>query len=119
MSAPYDPELCSLAREVALQQGLELHRGVYLAVPGPMLETRAEYRKMRDEGADLVGMSTVPEVIAAHHMGVRCLAVSVVTDMCLPDALEPATLDAILAAADEARPQVGALFGRLVQQVEA
>jgi purine-nucleoside phosphorylase len=74
---------------------------------------------MGDAGADLVGMSTVPEVIAAHHMGVRCLAVSVVTDMCLPDALEPATLDAIVAAAAEARPQVSALFEQLVQQVEA
>ncbi|MFO8232844.1 MAG: purine-nucleoside phosphorylase [Longimonas sp.] len=119
MSAPYDLELCARAREVALEQGVELHRGVYLAVPGPMLETRAEYRKMRDDGADLVGMSTVPEVIAAHHMGVRCLAVSVVTDMCLPDALEPATLDAIVAAANEARPQVRALFGQLVQRIGA
>lgn len=118
MSAPYDLELGALAREMALQQGIELHRGVYLAVPGPLLETRAEYRKMGDEGADLVGMSTVPEVIAAHHMGVRCLAVSVVTDMCLPDALEPATLDAIVAAAAEARPRVSALFEQLVQHVE-
>lgn len=119
MSAPYDLELGALAREVALQHGIELHRGVYLAVPGPLLETRAEYRKMGDAGADLVGMSTVPEVIAAHHMGVRCLAVSVVTDMCLPDALEPATLDAIVAAAAEARPQVSALFEQLVQRIGA
>jgi len=117
MSAPYDPELRTMAREEALAQGIALQQGVYLAVLGPMLETRAEYRSMRDLGAEAVGMSTVPEVIAAHHMGIRCLGVSVITDMCLPDALEPADIESIMAAAETARPHLRALFGGLVQRV--
>lgn len=117
MSAPYDPELRRIARAEALERGIPLHQGVYLAVLGPMLETKAEYRYMRDLGAEVVGMSTVPEVIAAHHMGIRCLGVSVITDMCLPDALEPADIESIMAAAEMARPHLRTLFGGLVQRV--
>lgn len=117
MSKPYDADLRALARSEALKHEIHLYQGIYLAVLGPMLETRAEYRYMRDLGADVVGMSTVPEVIAAHHMGIRCLAVSVITDICLPDALEPADIEAIMAAAASARPHLQKLFSGVVQSL--
>lgn len=110
MSAPYDPALAALAREVALQQGLTLREGVYVAVPGPNLETRAEYRFLRAIGADVVGMSTVPEVITAVHAGLRVLGIAVITDLGLPDALEPASLQRILATAAAAEPRLTALI---------
>ena len=94
MSAPYDPELRALARTIALELGIVLREGVYVAVPGPNLETRAEYRMLRALGADVVGMSTVPEVIVAGHQGMRTIGLSIITDQCLPDALEPADIDA-------------------------
>src|SRR5690606_38830302 len=93
MSEPYDLELQQLAMEVALEQGVRLNRGVYVAVPGPNLETRAEYRMLRLMGADIVGMSTVPEVIVAIHGGMRVLGLSIITDACLPDALQPAKIE--------------------------
>lgn len=86
------------------------HRGVYVAVTGPNLETRAEYRFLRGIGADIVGMSTVPEVIVAVHAGMRVLGISVVTDMCLPDALEVATVERILAVARSAEPKLRAII---------
>jgi purine-nucleoside phosphorylase len=86
------------------------HRGVYVAVTGPNLETRAEYRFLRGIGADIVGMSTVPEVIVAVHAGMRVLGISVVTDMCLPDALEVATVEKILAVARSAEPKLRAII---------
>ena len=89
MSVPYDAALRALAREVAADAGITLREGVYVAVPGPNLETRAEYRMLRTIGADVVGMSTVPEVIVARHGGMRVLGLSIITDLCLPDALEP------------------------------
>ena len=103
-SEPYDGALRALARDVARRAGVALREGVYAAVPGPNLETRAEYRMLRALGADVVGMSTVPEVIAARHAGMRVLGLSIVTDLCLPDALEPATLEQILAVAGRAEP---------------
>jgi purine-nucleoside phosphorylase len=109
MSAPYDPELRALAREVAVQQGIPLREGVYVAVQGPNLETRAEYRFLRTLGADVVGMSTVPEVIVARHGGMRVLGLSIITDQCLPDALEPASLAQILAVARVAEPKLTAV----------
>jgi purine-nucleoside phosphorylase len=102
MSEPYDLKLQELAREVALEKRIRLHRGVYVAVPGPNLETRAEYRMLRLMGADVVGMSTVPEVIVAIHGGMRVLGVSIITDECLPDALQPADIQLILANAARA-----------------
>jgi purine-nucleoside phosphorylase len=90
MSDPYDSGLRELARSVALERGIPLREGVYVAVSGPNLETRAEYRFLRTIGADVVGMSTVPEVIVAVHAGFRVLGVSIITDLCLPYNLQPA-----------------------------
>jgi purine-nucleoside phosphorylase len=101
MSQPYDQKLVETARQTALQMGISAHKAVLAAVPGPNLETRAEYRMLRTIGADVVGMSTVPECIAAVHAGMQVLAFSVVTDMCLPDALEPADIAKIVAVAGE------------------
>lgn len=106
MSAPYDPALVDLALKTALTEGIRAHRGVYVAVTGPNLETRAEYRFLRTIGADVVGMSTVPEVITAVHAGMKSLGLSIVTDLCLPDALEPADVSKIIAIANEAEPRL-------------
>ena len=97
MCHPYDRELIALARRIALEEKIVCHKGVFVAVPGPNLETRAEYRFLRGIGADVVGMSTVPEVIVGVHAGLRNLGLSVITDMCLPDALEPVKLEDIIA----------------------
>lgn len=109
MCAPYDPQLLALAQEIAIKEGIKAHQGVYLAVTGPNLETRAEYRFLRTIGADTVGMSTVPEVIVAVHCGMRVVGFSIVTDMCLPDALEPADVTKIIAAANAAEPNLRTL----------
>jgi purine-nucleoside phosphorylase len=114
MSAPYDPAMNDLLRQAARKLGLALHEGVYAAVAGPNLETRAEYRYLWNIGADAVGMSTVPEVIAARHMGLPCAAVSVLTDECDPDHLEPVDIESILAMAREAEAKVTALFGEFL-----
>lgn len=102
MCFAYDRELLEVAERVALAEGIRAHKGVYAAVLGPNLETRAEYRMLRAVGADVVGMSTVPEVIVGVHCGLRCFGISVITDMCLADALQPVSLEEILAAAKEA-----------------
>jgi purine-nucleoside phosphorylase len=117
MSAPYDPDLRALARSTALELGIVLREGVYVAVPGPNLETRAEYRMLRTMGADVVGMSTVPEVIVAVHQGMRVMGVSIITDQCLPDALEPASLDRIIATASKAEPQLTRLISGVVERL--
>lgn len=106
MSQPYTERLLATAEQVALVAGIKMHQGVYLAVSGPMMETKAEYRYMRQLGADVVGMSTVPEVIAAVHMSMEVLGISVITDECFPDALEPVSLDDVLEAAAMAEPQL-------------
>ncbi|NBT13011.1 MAG: purine-nucleoside phosphorylase [Planctomycetia bacterium] len=110
MSAPYTPRLIDAALEVARRENFAAHRGVYVAVTGPNLETRAEYRFLRGIGADVVGMSTVPEVIVAVHSGLEVLGISVITDMCLPDALEVATVEKILAVARSAEPKLRAII---------
>lgn len=117
MSAPYDPELRALARSLALELGIVLREGVYVAVAGPNLETRAEYRMLRAFGADVVGMSTVPEVIVANHQGMRVLGLSIITDQCLPDALEPADISRILATAGRAEPELTRLVTTLVERL--
>jgi purine-nucleoside phosphorylase len=117
MSMPYDHALQDLASQTALELGIRLQRGVYAAVTGPNLETRAEYRMLRMLGADLVGMSTVPEVIVARHMDMRVLAVSVVTDVCLPDALEEADIDTIIRTAAGAEPVLARLLTTVLQRL--
>ncbi|MDB4888640.1 MAG: punA [Gemmatimonadetes bacterium] len=117
MSAPYDAELRQLARKVATEGKITLREGVYVAVQGPNLETRAEYRMLRALGADVVGMSTVPEVIVAIHGGMRVLGLSIITDQCLPDALEPAELSTIIANAERAEPQLTALIRGVLERL--
>jgi purine-nucleoside phosphorylase len=103
---PYDRTLQNLALQVALELNIVAHRGVYVAVTGPNLETRAEYRFLRAIGADVVGMSTVPEVLVAIHAGLKVLGFSIVTDMCLPDALHPVKIEDILAVANQAEAKL-------------
>ncbi|MEZ4701710.1 MAG: purine-nucleoside phosphorylase [Rhodothermales bacterium] len=114
MSEPYDVALRETAEQAALDAGIKLHQGVYVAVTGPNLETRAEYRFLRNIGADVVGMSTVPEVIVARHMGIRVMAISVITDECFPDALQPISIPEILAAAATAEPSLTALVRQVL-----
>ncbi|UCD23798.1 MAG: purine-nucleoside phosphorylase [Gemmatimonadota bacterium] len=118
MSAPYDAGLRELARDVARDMKITLREGVYVAVPGPNLETPAEYRFLRTIGADVVGMSTVPEVIVAVHAGMKTLGISIITDECLPDALEPADIDKIIATAQRAEPYLTRLVAGVLQRMD-
>lgn len=110
MSEPFDRGLQDLALQVASESGIPLRRGVYVAVPGPNLETRAEYRMLRALGADVVGMSTVPEVIVANHMGMKVLGISIITDACLPEDLKPVDVATIIETARKAEPRLATLF---------
>jgi purine-nucleoside phosphorylase len=114
MCRPYDTQLIALAQQAALEERIVCHKGVFVAVAGPNLETRAEYRFLRCIGADVVGMSTVPEIIVAVHAGLRSLGISVITDICLPDALEPVNLPDIIATANAAEKKLRALVKRVV-----
>jgi purine-nucleoside phosphorylase len=114
MCHPYDRELIALARRIALEEKIVLHQGVFVAVAGPNLETRAEYRFLRGIGADVVGMSTVPEILVGVHGGLRNVGLSVITDLCLPDALEPANLPDIIATANAAEKKLRVLVRRIV-----
>jgi purine-nucleoside phosphorylase len=106
MCEPYDRKLIDRALEIARKENFVCHRGVFVAVSGPNLETRAEYRFLRGIGADVVGMSTVPEVIVAAHAGLKVVGFSIVTDMCFPDSLEPADVPKIIATANAAEPKL-------------
>lgn len=106
MSRPYDSELIERGLEIARRENFAAHKGVFVAVLGPNLETRGEYRFLRWMGADAVGMSTVPEVIVAVHCGLRVLGCSIITDMCLPDALKPCDVAEIVATANAAEPKL-------------
>lgn len=117
MSEAYDAGLRKVAREEALKAGILLREGIYVAVTGPNLETPAEYRMLRAVGADVVGMSVVPEVIVANHAGMRVLGLAVVTDMCLPDALEPADVERIIATAQAAEPRLARLVGAVLERL--
>ncbi len=117
MSMPYDKDLRVLARAVASEHGITLREGVYVAVSGPNLETRAEYRMLRAMGADVVGMSTVPEVIVAVHGGMKVVGISIITDQCLPDALEPAEIGRIIATARKAEPALSRLVTTMVERL--
>lgn len=117
MSQPYDAGLRAIAREAAMDLQVPLREGVYVGIPGPNLETRAEYRMLRAIGGDVVGMSTVPEVIVANHAGMRVMGVSIITDQCLPDALEAASLERIIAVAKTAEPSLTRLVTRVVERL--
>ncbi len=112
---PYDRALQDLALKAALEANIVAHRGVYVGVVGPNLETRAEYRLLRAAGADVVGMSTVPEVLVAVHAGLRVLGFSIVTDLCLPDALQPVRIEEILAVAREAEGKLRTIVRRVLE----
>ncbi|MEI7687777.1 MAG: purine-nucleoside phosphorylase [Planctomycetota bacterium] len=119
MSRPYDPDFIALAQRLALEEKITVQKGVFVAVPGPCLETRAEYRFLRGIGADVVGMSTVPEVIVGVHAKMKILGLSVITDQCLPDALEPANLVDIIAVANTAEKKLRALVRRFIAALPA
>ena len=117
MCAPYDADLNSKMLQIAKDNTITLHKGVYAAVVGPQLETRAEYRYLKIIGADAVGMSTVPEVIVANHLNLPVVAVSVLTDECNPDDLKPVNIPEIIAIAGEAEPKMILLFKELTRQI--
>jgi purine-nucleoside phosphorylase len=117
MSDPYTERLREIAQNVALEEAIAMHQGVYVSVAGPMLETKAEYRYLRLIGADVVGMSTVPEVITAVHMGMDVLGISVITDECFPDALEPVNIEDILDAAAMAEPKMTRVIIRVLEKL--
>ncbi len=117
MSAPYDPQMNSLLKTVASEKNIKLHEGVYASVVGPQLETRAEYRMLKTLGADAVGMSTVPEVIVANHLGLPVSAVSVLTDECDPENLEPVNVSEIIAIAEKAEPNMVQLFKGVIEKL--
>ena len=118
MSQPYDKSLLQLADTTARDLNIPAHKGVFVAVAGPNLETRAEYRMLRGFGADVVGMSTVPEVIVAQHCGLRALGFSVITDLCLPDALEPANIQEIVRVAGHGGERLAQLIPAIIKQLD-
>ena len=115
---PYDKDLQELSLRAALEENIVAHRGVYVAVTGPNLETRAEYRFLRTIGADVVGMSTVPEVLVAVHAGMKVMGFSIVTDMCLPDALQPVSHEEIVAVAEDAEAKLRTIVRRVLERLE-
>ena len=117
MSQPYDRQLIDVATRLAREQGIRHHEGVLVAVAGPNLETRAEYRMLRRFGADIVGMSTVPEVIVAAHAGLRTLGFSIVTDLCFPDQLEPVDIQKIIEVAGIGGQRLAQLIPSVVEQL--
>ncbi|OGU53681.1 MAG: purine-nucleoside phosphorylase [Ignavibacteria bacterium GWC2_36_12] len=117
MSEAYSNELISLAEEVALDNKIKIQKGVYVAVPGPNLETRAEYRFLRNTGADVVGMSTIPENIAANHMGMKVLGFSIITDECFPESLKPVNVEEIIAAAMAAEPKMTLIMKEVIKRL--
>lgn len=117
MSEPYSRELIELAEKIALEKGIKLQKGVYVAVAGPNLETRAEYRFLRIIGADAVGMSTIPECIAANHAGLKVFGLSVVTDLCFPDALKPAKIEEIIETANKAEPKLTTIMKTMIERL--
>lgn len=118
MSEPYSLELIELAEKIALENQVKVQKGVYVAVPGPNLETRAEYRFLRATGADVVGMSTIPENIVANHMGMKVLGISIVTDECFPDSLKPVNVEEIIATAMQAEPKMTLIMKELIKRLK-
>jgi len=117
MSEPYDLELIKVAEEVALENKIKVQKGIYVAVPGPNLETKAEYRFLRAIGADVVGMSTIPENIVANHMGIKVLGISIVTDECFPDSLKAVNVEEIISTAMKAEPKMTLIMKEVVKRI--
>jgi purine-nucleoside phosphorylase len=117
MSEPYSNELIKIAEDAAIENKIKFQKGVYIAVPGPNLETKAEYRFLRATGADVVGMSTVPENIVANHMGMKVLGISIVTDECFPDSLKPVNVEEIIATAMEAEPKMTLIMKEVIKKI--
>src|SRR5438445_9142603 len=117
MGEAYDKDLLKVVGRIAREEQIVCHKGVYVAVTGPNMETRAEYRFLRGIGADVVGMSTVPEVIVGVHSRLRNLGLSVITDICLPDALEPVNLEEIIAVANAAEKKLRVLVRRVLEEM--
>jgi purine-nucleoside phosphorylase len=117
MSEPYSLDLIKLAEEAALENKIKLQKGVYVAVPGPNLETKAEYRFLRATGADVVGMSSIPENIVANHMGIKVLGISIVTDECFPESLKPINVEEIIATAMEAEPKMTLIMKEVIKRI--
>lgn len=117
MSEPYSLELIELAEKIALENQIKVHKGVYVAVAGPNLETRAEYRFLRATGADVVGMSTVPENIVANHMGMKVLGISIITDECFPDSLQPVNVEEIISVAMKAEPKMTLIMKEVIKRL--
>lgn len=118
MSEPYSKKLSALAEQIALDLKIKVQKGVYVALQGPNLETRAEYRMLRTVGADAVGMSTVPETIVAVHMGIEVLGLSILTDECFPDALKPVSLQEVIKVAGKAEPKMTAIMKEVVRRLK-
>jgi purine-nucleoside phosphorylase len=117
MSQPYSRRLMNYAEEIALEEKIKIYKGVYAAMTGPSIETRAEYRMLRAIGADVVGMSTVPECIVANYLGMEVFGASIITDECSPDALVPLTLEEILDAARTVEPSLVKLIVKLIEKL--
>ena len=117
MSEPYSNELISLAETVAKENNINIQKGVYVAVPGPNLETKAEYKFLRTIGADVVGMSTIPENIVANHMGIKVLGISIITDECFPETLKPVNVEEIIATAQKAEPKMTLIMSEVIKKL--
>ena len=117
MSEPYSNNLISLAEEVAAANNIKIQKGVYVAVPGPNLETKAEYKFLRKIGADVVGMSTIPENIVANHMGMKVLGISIITDECFPETLQPVNVEEIIATAQKAEPKMTLIMSEVIKKL--
>ncbi|NDV44288.1 purine-nucleoside phosphorylase [Flagellimonas sediminis] len=117
MSEPYDVDMCKKIHAIAIREGISIQKGVYASVVGPQLETKAEYRMLKILGTDAVGMSTVPEVIVANHLRLPVVAVSVLTDECDPENLEPVNIQEILDIAAKAEPKMIKLFRELIKEI--
>jgi purine-nucleoside phosphorylase len=117
MSEPYDHKLIKLAEAIALENSIKVQKGVYVAVPGPNLETKAEYRFLRASGADVVGMSTVPENIVANHMGMKVLGLSIITDECFPDSLKAVNIQEIIETANIAEPKMTQIMKEVIKKI--
>jgi len=117
MSEPYDQNMISLAEKVATENNIKIHKGVYVAVPGPNLETKSEYRFLRFIGADVVGMSTIPENIIANHMGMKVLGISIITDECFPDSLKPVDVREIIETAMKVEPNMTLIMKEVIKRL--